>query len=70
MVIGILIGIALGICLTIGITVTLIVNSNYLGDKKGNRFDYGDQSGAYYYDKKNKHGDVRFHDGSNYTHEV
>lgn len=62
MVIGILIGIVLGICLTIGITATVIVASNYLGDAKGDRFDYGEAGGAHYYDKKNKYGNLDFRD--------
>lgn len=60
MIIGILAGIIFGICLTVGITATMIVKSNYMGDSKGNRFDHGDINGAYYYEKRNSHGNVNF----------
>lgn len=60
--IGIFLGIVLGICLTLSITASLIVKSNYVGDKKGNRYHFGDINGAYYYDGKNKYGDINFYD--------
>ncbi len=56
--VGFILGMILGIMLAVAITAKLIVSSNYMGDKKGTRFDYGSGRGATYYAKTDRKGNV------------